>query len=97
MVTIVFFSNTKIVTLGKNPAGFIPLFSALDFFVYRTAIILINKFRKDGEKKVLESVPMGNLRHAYLTTIGKEQSMDDNWEVKYRKNLIRLPDSFLVF
>ncbi len=46
---------------------------------------------------MLESVPMGNLRHAYLTTIGKEQSMDDNWEVKYRKNLIRLPDSFLVF
>ena len=45
----------------------------------------------------MESVPMGNLRHAYLTTIGKEQSMDDNWEVKYRKNLIRLPDSFLVF
>ena len=40
MVTIVFFSNTKIVTLGKNPAGFIPLFSALDFFVYRTAIVL---------------------------------------------------------
>jgi hypothetical protein len=33
------FSNTKIVTLGKNPAGFIPLFSALDFFVYRAAII----------------------------------------------------------
>lgn len=59
--------------------------------------ILINKFRKDGEKKVLESVPMGNLRHAYLTTIGKEQSMDYNWGVNYPENLIRLPDSFLVF
>ena len=59
MVTIVFFSNTKIVTLGKNPAGFIPLFSALDFFVYRTAIILINKFRKDGEKKCWKVCPWG--------------------------------------
>ena len=38
MVTIVFFSNTKIVTLGKNPAGFIPLFLTLVFFVYRTTI-----------------------------------------------------------
>ena len=55
MVTIVFFSNTKIVTLGKNPAGFIPLFSALDFFVYRTAITLIivcrNEFSEVISKK----------------------------------------------
>ena len=39
------FSNTKIVTLGKNPAGFIPFFSTLDFFVYRITIIL-NKNRE---------------------------------------------------
>ncbi len=40
---------------------------------------------------------MGNLRHAYLTIIGKQQSMDYNWGVNYPENLIRLPDSFLVF
>ena len=57
MVTIVFFSNTKIVTLGKNPAGFIPLFSALDFFVYRTTIILnILRFMPDKRMSFLTFV-----------------------------------------
>ena len=50
-----FFSNTKIVTLGKNPAGFIPLFSALDFFVYRTAIFLkVNQEVKDMIAEIQE-------------------------------------------
>ena len=50
LVDAISFFRGKIVTLGKNPAGFIPLFSALDFFVYRTTIIINKLWNQYNER-----------------------------------------------
>lgn len=58
----------------------------------------INRHKRHGNKTELEGVPMGNLLHAYLTTIGKEHSSYYRWKVEHPERIKKqLPDSFLDF
>lgn len=58
----------------------------------------INKHKRNGKRKELEGVPMGNLLHAYLTTIGKEHPSYYPWKVKYPDKIKnQLSDNFLDF
>lgn len=59
--------------------------------------VFINKYKKQGDKKMLEGVPMGNLLYAYKTAMRKESPSVYNWAVDLPDKLIELSDDLIAF
>lgn len=59
--------------------------------------VAINKYKREGDKKLLEGVPMGNLLYAYKAAMGKESPSVYNWSVECPDKMVELSEELITF